>query len=171
MVKFEDLKIVKSENVTTTIFYNDVAINVKHKLSVDDLMKMASYILSEAEDPKMSYFHPIRFNVIFTNAIIEFYTDIEIPEDMTIAEVYDLVKCDGLYDLICSEIKDDIDYIFNLISQTAKEIYAYRTSLVGIMEKITTDYGALSLDAEQIKQNLDNPEGLELLRNIMDRFG
>ena len=39
------------------------------------------------------------------------------------------------------------------------------------MEKITTDYGALSLDAEQIKQNLDNPEGLELLRNIMDRFG
>ena len=95
----------------------------------------------------------------------------EIPEEMTIAEVYDLVKCDGLYDLICSEIEDDIKYIFNLISQTAKEIYTYRTSLVGIMEKITSDYGALSLDAEQIKQNLDNPEGLELLRNIMDRFG
>ena len=29
MVKFEDLKIVKPEDATTTIFYNDVAINVK----------------------------------------------------------------------------------------------------------------------------------------------
>ena len=171
MVKFEDLKIVKPEEKFSKVFYNDVEITVKHKLPVNELMMMTSYVLSEAEDPKMSYFHPVRFNVIFTNAIIEFYTDIEIPEDMTIAEVYDLVKCDGLYDLICSEIEDDIKYIFNLISQTAKEIYAYRTSLVGIMEKITTDYGALSLDAEQIKQNLDNPEGLELLRNIMDRFG
>jgi hypothetical protein len=171
MIKFEDLKIVKPEEKFSKVFYNDVEITVKHKRPVNELMMMTSYVLSEAEDPKMSYFHPVRFNVIFTNAIIEFYTDIEIPEDMTFDVIYDLVKCDGLYELITAEIEDDIDYIFKLISQTAKEIYSYRSSLVGIMEKITSDYGALSLDAEQIRQNLDNPEGIELLRNIMDRFG
>lgn len=171
MVKFEDLKIVKPEEKISKVLYNDVEITVKHKLPVDDLMKMASYVLSEAEDPKMSYFHPIRFAVIFTNAIIEFYTDIEIPEDMMFSEVYDLVKCDGLFNLIVAEIEDDIEHIYELISRTAKEIYTYRTSLVGIMEKVTNDYGALSLDAEQIRENLDNPEGLALLRNIMDRFG
>lgn len=173
MVKFEDLISSVEENPisTTVVNFNGIDIEVKSELTADEMMKMSSYILSETEDPKMSYFHPIRFNVIFVNAVLEFYTNIEIPEDMTIAEIYDFAVNTGLYELIKKNIKDDINLVFNLISQTAKEIYAYRTSLVGIMEKITTDYGALSLNAEQIKQNLDNPEGLELLRNIMDRFG
>lgn len=175
MVKFEDLKLTKpnmdSVENTSILNFKDVEITIRKKITIDEVMKMTSYILSEAEDERMSYFHPVRFNVLFVNAIIEFYTDIEIPEDMTIADVYDMVIDSGLYTMVREHIEDDVDGLFMVISKTAKEIYAYRSSLVGIMEKVTNDYSALTLDSEQIKENLNNPESLELLRNIMDRFG
>ena len=173
MIKFEDLKasFTPTEAKDTIINFNDIEITVKKSLSVDEKMKLASYVLAETEDDRMSYFHPIRFRVAFVNAVLEFYTDIELPEETTTAEIYDFAIESGLMDLIDSVIGDELETLFDRISETAREIYTYKNSLVGVMEKVTTDYGALSFDSEQIRENLSNPENLELLRNIMDRFG
>lgn len=175
MIKFEDLKInnlfLDSAENTVVIDFNGVEVTVKRRLGINDIMLMTSYILSEAEDPNKSYFHPIRFKALFENAILEFYTDIEIPEDMTIATLYDLVTHSGLMEKIKIEIKDDLDLLYKLIEKTSREIYAYKSSAVGIMERIAENYSNISFDTEQIKENLNNPEALELLRNIMDRFG
>jgi hypothetical protein len=175
MVKFEELNFnnidFNSDSNLSYINFNGTEIAVKKKLDMNNIMLLSSYVLAEAEDPKIAYFHPIKFDVIFNNAIIEFYTDIEIPEDMTIAAIYDLFDKSGLQKMIKSAIKDDLQYLYNIIEKTAKEIITYHNSAVGIMEKIADNYSNVVFDTEQIKENLDNPEALELLRNIMDRFG
>jgi hypothetical protein len=64
---------------------------------------------------------------------------------------------------------------YNFIDTTTWEIiegvYKYKTSAMGIIENIVTDYSSLDLDATSIQQKIGDPNNLELLKSILTKLG
>jgi len=79
----------------------------------------------------------------------------------------------GFKDAIYGAIpKEEIDYINKSIFATITEIYRYRDSALGIMQSVAEDFKNTDLDARKIINTLqENPEGMELLKDVVTKVG
>ena len=57
-----------------------------------------------------------------------------------------------------------------MLNSTIDGVYKYKNSPIKIVESLQEGFSNLSLDSETIKDNLSNPDNLELLKNIMDKM-
>ena len=151
---------------------NDEIIKVKKYLPIEEKMELCQRIINASIDDG-GYYNDARIDMNTFVEVLFAYTDIKFTDKQkeNYAAIYDKFMANDLYlpfiQLIDSEYTYITGYVYNII----RHMYDYRNSVYGILDVISTDYSNLKLNADEITKDLQNPEQLTLLKNVMNKLG
>ena len=153
--------------------FNEQIIEVKQYLPINEKLELISSVINSAADEN-NFSNPIKENVFLTLEILYHYTNINFTDKQKEdpVKLYDLVVSSGLVNKVTDLIpEEELDEVINGVAQSVKAIYAYRNSVLGILESISQDYSALNLDATEIQQKLADPDNMALLKQVLTKLG
>lgn len=171
-VAFSKLGLKKKED-TKIVIINGQEITVKQYLPVNDKLGLISRVLNQAADDN-NFSNPVKLDV-FTNLEIVFsYTNISFTEKQKedLVKLYDLMEANGVFDKVIAAIPS-VEYqtILDGVQESSDAVYAYRNSVLGILESVSQDYANLDLDANKIQKELADPKNMELLKDVLTKLG
>ena len=155
------------------IEFNEQIIEVKQYLPINEKLELISSVINSAADEN-NFSNPVKENVFLTLEILYHYTNINFTDKQKEdpVKLYDLVVSSGLVNKVTDLIpEEELDEVINGVAQSVKAIYAYKNSILGILESISQDYSSLNLDATEIQQKLADPDNMELLKQILTKLG
>ena len=171
-VSFTKLGLKKNEEVGI-LHINEQDIEVKQYLPINEKLELISSVINSAADEN-NFSNPVKENVFLTLEILYHYTNINFTDKQKEdpVKLYDLVVSSGLVNKVTDLIpEEELDEVINGVAQSAKAIYAYKNSALGILESISQDYSALNLDATEIQQKLADPDNMALLKQVPTKLG
>lgn len=172
-IAFGKLDLRKNQEVVELQVDDDVVVEVKQYLPINDKLELVSSIVNTAVE-EGNIVNYGRLDVLFAINIIKAYTNISFTEKQLedVAKLYDLLVSSGFYETVKNIIpKSETEYIYNLIYKTASDIITYRNSAVGIMEALSQDYKNLEFDAEALQKKINDPESLSFLKEVLTKMG
>lgn len=164
---------LKPNNTVNIINFNELTIEVKEYLAVNDKLAIISNVINNAIDNN-GYYNEGKIRVYFALEIIYAYTNLSFTDKQKEDEckLYDLLVGNGLWNKIWNMIpSNEQQYLTECLYETIKSIYNYKNSVMGILDTVAQDYSNLSLDALGIKQDLADPNNLTLLRDVLTKLG
>ena len=170
-ITFESL--LKGKEVESKVVkINEIAINVKQYLPIDEKIKLIGKVVSLLAGNEYNFINPIHLDVYTTVEIIKSYSDIAFDEEMNITELYDKLEIENIANVVIAAIpSEEYNFILSGVADTASAYFTYKNSILGIMESITKDYSNLNLDASEIQKKIEDPNNLSLLKDIMKKMG
>lgn len=171
-ISFTKLKLTK-KNEVQTLKYNDEIIEVKQYLPIQDKLALISRVINYAAD-EYNFANCVKLDLFLSLEIMYCYTNINFTEkqkeDPT--KLYDLLEENGLIDAVIGLIPHtEYTTLYDGVLEISKNIYAYQTSVLGILDTISRDYDNLKLDSEDIVKELTNPDQLSLVKKVIDKLG
>lgn len=168
---FTKLKLTKKEDIKT-IKINDIDIEIKQYLGVDDKLKLITNVINNSMDDN-NFSNPIKVDVYTCLEIVYAYTNLSFTdkqkEDVT--KLYDLLETNDVFNQVIAAIpKLEYTNLIEAIKETIDSIYKYKNSALGIMENISADYSNLDLDASAIQEKLADPNNLTLLKDVLTKL-
>ena len=171
-VSFTKLGLKKNEDVGI-LHINEQDVEVKQYLPINEKLELISSVINSAADEN-NFSNPVKENVFLTLEILYHYTNINFTDKQKEdpVKLYDLVVSSGLVNKVTDLIpEEELDEVINGVAQSVKAIYAYRNSVLGILESISQDYSTLNLDATEIQQKLADPDNMALLKQVLTKLG
>lgn len=173
MAKIGLNKLGLSKNTEVKEFmWNGQKIEIMQYLPLEKKLEVISEVINNSVDLQ-GYYAPYRLDLFVTIAILQYYTNITFTEKQKedLGKLYDLLVSSGLYAEIKNRIPiSEIEYINENVEKTIVSIYAYRNSVLGIMEAINKDYNNTIFDVENIQKVLGEGKGLETVREVLDNL-
>jgi hypothetical protein len=173
-VAFNDLKKEQPLKIKV-IKINDKEIEIKQYLSINEKLKLITAVLQQVAQNEYPFANPVQMDVYTTLGIVYAYAPgIEFSEEEKAdpAALYDEMEKYDLANMIISAIpKTEYEFLIDGIEKTVKAYYAYRNSVKGIIEDVTTDYKNLDLDATEIQKKIGDPDNLTLLKTVVEKLG
>ena len=172
-IAFGKLDLRKNQEVVELQVDDDVVVEVKQYLPINDKLELVSSVINTAVE-NGNIVNYGQLDVLFAINIIKAYTNISFTEKQLedVAKLYDLLVSSGFYETVKNIIpKSETEYIYNLIYKTASDIITYRNSAVGIMEALSQDYKNLEFDAEALQKKINDPESLSFLKEVLTKMG
>lgn len=173
-VPFTKLKCKINEEVKQVKFNDEIIIEVKQYLPVQEKLALIGRVIELAHMQDENYSNPVKAAVFRDLEIVECYTNISFTDKQKEdpAKLYDLLYSTGTMEMILDNIPED-EYIEIIVGvkDSIEAIYNYQNSVLGILDTIKTDYSNLEYDANIIKESLGNPENLSLLKDVLTRLG
>jgi hypothetical protein len=164
---------VKIDNEVSILHWEGYEIEVKKYLSMNDKAEMISKVINLSADD-IGYYNPLKIKMFLTLETIYNYTNISFTSKQKedFLKLYDMVLSSGLFGKVIELIpEDEWKDLQNTVWHTISNIYDYRTSILGILDTVKSDYSNMELNAESIKENLSNPENLGFLRDVLGQLG
>ena len=164
---------LKPNNEIQTIEFNEQMIEVKQYLPVEEKLELITNVLELSHDQN-NFSNPIKVQVYIALEMIDRYTNISFTEKQreNPTKLYDLLSGNGLLEKIVDAIPQiEYDEMITGVYNTIDAVYKYRNSILGILENVSQDYGNLNLEASQIQELLNNPEGLDFIKDIVTKLG
>jgi hypothetical protein len=173
-VAFSKLGIKENKDVNTILF-NDVEIEIKKYLSIEEKLNMISAAINNAMDENGDI-NSMVLEAHFNMQVVFYYTNLTFTDKQkeNLVKLYDLLKGSGLMDAVIDAIGFDNEEYYDSYrgcKSTANEIMTKKQSARGIMEDIVANYSNMSFDTAEMQKNLSDPNNLTLLKNIMDKLG
>ena len=171
-VSLTKLGLKVNQNVKN-IEFNEQIIEVKQYLPINEKLELISSVINSAADEN-NFSNPVKENVFLTLEILYHYTNINFTDKQKEdpVKLYDLVVSSGLVNKVTDLIpEEELDEVINGVVQSVKAIYAYRNSVLGILESISQDYSNLDLDATEIQEKLADPENMAFLKQVLTKLG
>lgn len=173
-VAFSKLGIKENKDVNTIVF-NDIDIEIKRYLSIEDKLNMISAAINNAMDENGDI-NSMVLEAHFNMQVVFYYTNLTFTDKQkeNLVKLYDLLKGSGLMDAVIDAIGFDNEEYYDSYrgcKSTANEIMTKKQSARGIMEDIVANYSNMSFDTAEMQKNLSDPNNLTLLKNIMDKLG
>ena len=173
-VAFSKLGIKENKDVNTIVF-NDIDIEIKRYLSIEDKLNMISAAINNAMDENGDI-NSVVLEAHFNLQVVFYYTNLTFTDKQkeNLVKLYDLLKGSGLMDAVIDAIGFDNEEYYDAYrgcKSTVNEIMTKRQSARGIMEDIVANYGNMNFDTAEMQKNLSDPNNLTLLKNIMDKLG
>lgn len=172
-VSFTKLGLKRNEEVKI-VKYNDFDIEVKQYLPINDKVDLITRVVMNCHNSDVNYVNPMLLEVISTLEIIMAYSNITFTEKQKedTSKLYDLLINNGLVDLIIEAIpEDEYNGLIDFIDETIDSIYTYRHSVLGILDTVSQDYSNLDLDATKIQEKLNDPNQLQMIRDVLTKLG
>ena len=170
-----DVKINNTENSITHVNNKgeEIIYEVKSYLPIKEKMELVSRIINQSTDGN-GFYNPMRVKLFTVLEIVYAYTNLTFTakQKEDVFKLYDMIISSGLYDTIRSNIAEkELKEIKKSVYETISNIYAYRNSVMGILDNVVTDYSTLDFNASEIQKKLADPENLELLRQVLTKLG
>lgn len=169
---FAKLKL-KTDTSIKTINFNDIEIEVKQYLPIDEIISLIENIINNSAT-ELKFYNPALVHLFYVLEVIYNYTNISFTDKQKEepTKLYDTIVSSGLWNAIEEAIpEDELDFICEALDDTINSIYKYQNSVMGILDTISKDYSNLNLEASDIQQKLADPENLALLKDIMGKLG
>lgn len=149
-----------------------VELTVRTYLPIDAKSDLITWAINLALDDNTGCISPIRFEVCFTIAVVKWYTDLEIDEDIPLSEIYDMFELNDVSNKVMGAIPvEEIDFLRDLAKDTAEDIVRYNNSFAGMLNVMSSDASSLDTELNNILTSIKNKEGLEQLSVIKDVVG
>ena len=174
-ISYTKLGINKEElNKVQTVEYNGQTIEVKQYLPVIEKSELITRVLNNSVDENNGYYNLLKMDMYLALEIVYAYSNISFTEKQKEdpMKLYDMLNASRVLNLIIGLVPEGEFYYLNkTVHEMANNIVAYRNSAMGIMERITTDYNNLDLDASAIQKELADPNNMTLLKDILTKLG
>lgn len=171
-ISFNKLGLTKSIEATSFI-WNNQEVEVVQYLSLNDKLALITKILNDSVD-EYNYYNPCRLDVYMSIWMVEAYTNINFTDKQKedISKLYDLMALTGFLDEVMTHIPEkEKEYIATTVRDTIQSIYAYKNSVMGIIETLKQDYSNATFNMDLINRVLqDNPENFAFLKEVMDKL-
>lgn len=157
-----------------TITVEDKVIEVRQYLTVAEKLALIGRVIELAHDVNNNFSNPLKTEVYLSIEIISEYTNITFSEKQKEdpAKLYDTLYCSGWLNTIFEAIpEEEIKVLRRTLRATQNAFYAYRTSVLGLLDNISTDYSDLNFDISELQEKLSNGENIELVKNIISKLG
>lgn len=164
---------LKPNNEIQYIGFNEQTIEVKQYLPVEEKLELITNVLELSHDQN-NFSNPVKVFVYTTLEIIEKYTNVNFTEKQkeNPTKLYDLLVGNGFSATVIKAIPEsEYNEILTGIKQTIESVYKYQNSILGILDTISKDYSQVNFDITELQQKLANPEGLELLKDVVSKLG
>ena len=171
-VAFSKLGLKKTEEVEV-IEWNEQKIEIKQYLPIEDKLDMIANIINQSADYN-GYYNPARIYIFTILEMIDYYTNISLTEKQKadIFKTFDLFVNSGLSAAIFDKINPyEYNQIKSWVHELINSIYAYKNSVVGIMDTIKEDFNLIDLDTEKLVERLGNKENIEFINELLNKMG
>lgn len=172
-VTFTKLGLKKDDSIKE-LAWGEQKIEIKQFLPTGDKLDLISRVVNLSTDEN-AFYNPCKVEIFEVIEILLTYTNINVTDKQLedVLKLYDLFISSGFKNKIYELIPEsEINYIETSIQATIKEIYRYRDSVLGIMQSVAEDFKNTDLDARKIINTLqENPEGIELLKDVVTKVG
>lgn len=176
-VPFSKLQASVNSHVTKLSYANkageEIIYEVKNYLPMRDKLDLVASIINQSIDEN-GFYNPMRLKLFTALEIVFAYTNLNFTDKQKedLFKLYDILVSTGIYADVISAIETtDLREIQESTQSTIESIYAYKNSVMGILDNVVADYSNLTLDAGEIQKKLGDPENLELLRSILAKLG
>ena len=171
-VAFSKLGLKKTEEIEV-IEWNEQKIEVKQYLPIEDKLDMIANIINQSADYN-GYYNPARIYIFTILEMIDYYTNISLTEKQKadVFKTFDLFVNSGLSAVIFDKINPyEYNQIKSWVHELINSIYAYKNSVVGIMDTIKEDFNLMDLDTEKLVERLGNKENIEFINELLNKMG
>lgn len=153
--------------------FNGMEIEVKQYLPVNDKLELISNVINASADDN-NFANPVKIDIFTTLEILYNYTNINFTDKQKEdpAKLYDLVISNGLVAAVAKAIPGaEYKGVYDNVKACVNAVYAYRNSVLGILESAVADYSNLNLDAEEIQKKLGDPDNMAFLKQVLTKLG
>lgn len=171
-VPFTKLGLIK-DNKIETIEINGQIIEIKQYLPIQEKLELVSRIINNSSDDN-NFQNPMKLDLFTCLEVIYAYTNISFTEKQKedAPKLYDLMDSNDIFNIVISKIpQSEYKFIVNGVNETAKAIYAYNNSVMGILENVTRDYSNLDVEATDIYKKISDPTNLAFLKDVLTKLG
>ena len=156
-----------------TIEFNEQIIEIKQYLPVNEKLELISNVINLAHDEN-NFSNPVKVSVFTTLEIMYAYTNVNFTEkqkeDPT--KLYDMLISSGLVCEVINAIPEaEYHEVICGVEDSINAVYAYRNSIMGILDTVGQDYSNLNFDATEIQKKIGDPENMELLKQVLTKLG
>lgn len=167
-LSFNKLGLKVNSDIKTVEYGNDLTIEVKQYLPVNDKLKLMGEVLTAAMDQN-NFANPVKRDVFTALAIIEYYTNITFTEkqkeDPT--KLYDALCSADLLEVITSNIPDkELKELYAGIDGIIIAYYQYTNSILGILDNIKQNYSAQEMDISKLLAEINDEKSFDVLKQI-----
>lgn len=155
------------------IEWNGQKIEVKQYLPSNEKLELCSRIINDSVDDQ-NFYNPGRVAIFQAIETLIAYTNINVTEKQKEdpCKLFDLLQSSGFANEVYSVIPEaEIGAITAIVEATIHNVYEFRTSALGILEAISSDYSNLDFDAQKIQKELTDGNGIEFLKDVMTKLG
>jgi hypothetical protein len=164
---------LKKINESKEFTYNEQIITVKQYLPIADKLALIGRVLNAASD-EYNFANPVKLDMYLSLEIVFTYTNLSFTDKQKedIGKLYDLLEENDIFDKVI-ELLPEQEYttLWEGVVELADNIYAYQTSVLGILDAVGRDYKDLDLDAQKIQQELNDPNNMALLKSVLTKLG
>lgn len=171
-VPFTKLQL-KKINESKEFTYNDQVITVKQYLPIQEKLALISRVINAAAD-EYNFTNPVKLDMYLALEIVFTYTNISFTEKQKedIAKLFDLLDENKFFDKVIELIpEEEYSTLWEGVVELSESIYAYQTSVLGILDTVNRDYKNMNLDATKIQSELNDPNNLSLLKDVLTKLG
>lgn len=164
---------LKKLNESKEFIYNGQTITVKQYLPIQDKLALIGRVINAAED-EYNFANPVKLDMYLALEIIFTYTNLSFTEKQKedMGKLYDLFEENKIFDEVMKLLpEEEYRTLWEGVIEIADSIYAYQTSVLGILDTVSRDYQNLDLDAQKIQKELADPNNMELLRSVLTKLG
>ena len=146
---------------------------VKTYLPFKDKLDLVSRIINYSLDDN-GFYNPMRVQMFMTLEIVFTYTNLSFTDKQKedLFKLYDILVSTGIFaDVLDAIPSSEYEKVYEGVWTTIDSIYAYKNSVMGILDNVVNDYSNLELDAANLQKSIADPENLELLRAVLAKLG
>lgn len=172
-VAFSKLNLKKQEAVQT-LKLNDLEIEVKQYLPVNEKLILISNVINNAASQDATFKNPVKVEIFGSLEIIYNYTNLTFTEKQKEdpSKLYDLLEENGVIAAVVAMIpEDEYQFLIDGIDSSMDAFYNYQNSVMGILDRVSADYSNLDMDASAIQKKIADPANVTLLKNVLEKMG
>lgn len=157
-VNFTDLALSVDSNVKLVNIKEDIQIEVKQYLPVEDKYDLISTVLQNSYEN--GHYHPLKVNTFFHLYLVYLYTNIQFTDAQKEepAKLFDMLESNGVIDAVVMGMDEhEFKLIFTMLESEIKYATEYNKTITALVHKFIDD---MPLNAEKAKEIIEhfNPE-------------
>ena len=173
-VSFSKLGLKTINTEIKTVEFNEQTIEVKQYLPIQEKLELISRVLNLAHDEDNNFSNPVKRNVLMTLEVVYTYTNINFTDKQKEdpAKLFDLMDGSGLIDIVFEAIPEyELNTIEDGVIDTTEAFYKYQNSIYGVLDGMKEGYSNLEFDITKLQEDLQNPENIGFLKNVLTKLG
>lgn len=164
---------LKVNTSVVPVAWNDLTVEVRQYLPHNDKLRLITDVMNKSADNNL-FMNPAKVDMFLDLGVLEYYTNLSFTEKQKedFLKTYDSVVSSGFLGAVREAIpQEELMALVSYCNDIIREDYHQKNSAMGIMEGISRDYKNASFDAEEIRKTLADGEGMEFLKEVLEKMG
>lgn len=172
MININDLDIEGIDTSLEFVSIGNTQVAIKKNIPILEKMELISDIVNASIDDN-DFYNPCLGKINLLVKLVLAYTDIEVSEDISIFDLYDIFS-NGVFQVVIPIVSESPDYSFIVrgVEEFIHSIYEYKNSARGILKGLMADAKESNLELEDIVKDINlAPESLAMVKDVLDKLG